>query len=491
MASPLFRTKPLSLLLEEMQGENRLRRILGPAQLTALGVGAIIGTGIFILTGVAAHDRPGPALMLSFVLAGLACVFAALCYAEFASMVPVAGSAYTYAYATLGELFAWIIGWDLILEYAVGSATVAHGWSAHFKEFIPIFHEGIAAIPAKLPLAISSAPFDYCVSVGMGCPHTGFVTTGSYFDLPAILITFILTVVLVKGIRESATFNALMVAVKLIIVLMVIGIGIFYINTANWHPFAPYGYTGVSFFGKSVLGDHVGPGGEPLGMFAGAAIIFFAYIGFDFVSVHSEEAKNPAKDVPIGIITSLIVCTILYIAVSAVLTGMVPTKEIDINAPVVEAFKRAGVTWMQYLVAFGAMTGITSVLLVMMLSQPRVMLALARDGLVPKGFFGDIHPKFRTPWKSTILTGLFVASMAGFIPLSILAEMTSIGTLFAFVIVCGAVLVMRQTNPNAKRPFRAPFVPLVPILGIATCLLLMFSLPYENWVRLIVWLLVG
>ena len=491
MASPLFRTKPLSLLLEEMQGENRLRRILGPAQLTALGVGAIIGTGIFILTGVAAHDRTGPALMLSFVLAGIACVFAALCYAEFASMVPVAGSAYTYAYATLGELFAWIIGWDLILEYAVGSATVAHGWSAHFQEFIPIFHEGISAIPAKLPLAISSAPFDYCVSVGAGCPHTGFVTTGSYFDLPAILITFILTVVLVKGIRESATFNAIMVAVKLVIVLMVIGIGFFYINTANWHPFAPYGYTGVSFFGKNVLGDFTGPGGEPLGMFAGAAIIFFAYIGFDSVSVHSEEAKNPAKDVPIGIITSLIVCTVLYIAVSAVLTGMVPTKEIDINAPVVEAFKSIGLTWMQYLVAFGAMTGITSVLLVMMLSQPRVMLALARDGLVPRGFFGDIHPKFRTPWKSTILTGLFVASMAGFIPLSILAEMTSIGTLFAFVIVCGAVLVMRRTNPNANRPFRAPFVPVVPILGILTCLLLMFSLPYENWVRLIIWLIIG
>src|SRR5437763_2772574 len=406
-------------------------------------------------------------------------------------VVPVAGSAYTYAYATLGELFAWIIGWDLILEYAVGSATVAHGWSAHFKEFIPIFHEGISAIPAKLPTAISSAPFDYCVSVGGMCPHTGFVTTGSYFDLPAILITFILTIILVKGIKESASFNAIMVAVKLVIVLMVIGIGFFYINTANWHPFAPYGYTGVSFFGKSVLGDFTGPGGEPLGMFAGAAIIFFAYIGFDSVSVHSEEAKNPAKDVPIGIITSLIICTVLYIAVSAVLTGMVPSSQINIDAPVVDAFRRVGLKWMQYLVAAGAMTGITSVLLVMMLSQPRIMLALARDGLVPKSFFGDVHPKFRTPWKSTILTGLFVASMAGFIPLSILAEMTSIGTLFAFVIVCGAVIVMRRTNPDANRPFRAPLVPSVPILGILTCLLLMLSLPFENWYRLIIWLLIG
>jgi APA family basic amino acid/polyamine antiporter len=490
MASKLFATKPLSLLLEEMQGENRLRRVLGPVQLTALGVGAIIGTGIFILTGVAAHDRTGPALMLSFIMAGLACVFAALCYAEFASMVPVAGSAYTYAYATLGELFAWIIGWDLVLEYAVGSATVAHGWSAHFQEFIPIFHEGLPFIPAKLPVVFHSAPFNYCVSVGAGCPHTGFVPTGSYFDLPAVLITFILTIVLVKGIKESATFNAIMVAVKLVIVLMVIGIGVFLINPANWHPFAPYGYTGVSFFGHTLFG-RAAPGGEPLGMFAGAAIIFFAYIGFDSVSVHSEEAKNPSRDVPIGIIASLIICTILYIAVSAVLTGMVPYKDINIDAPVVDAFRRAGLVWMQYLVAAGAMTGITSVLLVMMLSQPRVMLALARDGLVPKGFFGDIHPKFRTPWKSTILTGLFVATMAGLIPLSILAEMTSIGTLFAFVIVCGAVLIMRRTNPNAKRPFRAPLVPLVPILGILTCLLLMFSLPAENWYRLIIWLLIG
>jgi APA family basic amino acid/polyamine antiporter len=484
MASPLFRTKPLELLLAEMKGENRLRRVLGPVQLTALGVGAIIGTGIFILTGEAAHDRTGPALMLSFVVAGIACIFAALCYAEFASMVPVAGSAYTYAYATLGELLAWIIGWDLVLEYAVGSATVAHGWSAHFQEFIPIFHEGIAAIPAKIPAAFSTAPFDYI-------PKTGeFTRTGSYLDLPAILITFIITVILVKGIKESATFNAVMVIIKLAIVLMVIGIGAFFINTANWHPFAPFGYTGINFFGFNIAGQQ-GAGGEPLGMFAGAAIIFFAYIGFDSVSVHSEEAKTPQRDVPIGIVTSLIVCTLLYIAVSAVLTGMVPAAQIDRNAAVVDAFRRVHLTWMQYLVAAGAMTGITSVLLVMMLSQPRVMLAMARDGLVPPKFFGDIHPRFRTPWKSTILTGIFVAAMAGFLPLSILAEMTNIGTLLAFVIVCGAVLIMRRTHPNAERPFRAPLVPFVPIAGILTCLLLMFSLPVGNWYRLIIWLAIG
>ena len=477
MASRLFSTKPLSLLLEEMAGENRLRRVLGPVQLSALGVGAIIGTGIFILTGVAAHDRTGPALMLSFVSAGNACVFAALCYAEFASMVPVAGSAYTYAYATLGELFAWIIGWDLVLEYAVGSSTVAHGWSAHFREFIPLL--GI-----HVPKHVSTAPFDYIVETGK------FVLTGSYLDLPAILITFIITVVLVKGIRESAGFNAVMVAIKLCIVLLVIGIGVFYINPANWHPFAPFGYTGVNFFGHTLLGKE-SPGGEPLGMFAGAAIIFFAYIGFDSVSVHSEEARKPARDVPIGIIASLLICTVLYIAVSGVLTGMVPTHLIDRDAPVVDAFRRAGLVWMQYLVAAGAMTGITSVLLVMMLSQPRVLLAMGRDGLVPPSFFGAIHPRFRTPWKSTILTGVFVASMAGFLPLSILAEMTNIGTLFAFVIVCAAVMVMRKTNPDAKRPFRAPWVPVVPILGILTCLLLMFSLPAGNWYRLIIWLVIG
>ena len=477
MAGKLFVRKPLSLLLEEMAGENRLRRVLGPIQLSALGVGAIVGTGIFVLTGEAAHDRTGPALMLSFVVSGFACVFAALCYAEFASMVPVAGSAYTYAYATLGELFAWIIGWDLVLEYAIGSSTVAHGWSAHFQEFIPLLN-------LHIPKHLSSGPFDYLPATGQ------FVRTGSYLDLPAILITFSVTVVLVKGIRESASFNAVMVAIKVCIVLLVIGVGAFYINPANWHPFAPFGYTGVNFFGHHLLGK-MSAGGEPLGMFAGAAIIFFAYIGFDSVSVHSEEARNPARDVPIGIITSLIVCTVLYIAVSAVLTGMVPTSEIDRNAAFVIAFKRVGLTWMQYLVAAGAMTGITSVLLVMMLSQPRVLLAMGRDGLVPNSFFGAIHPRFRTPWKSTILTGIFVAVMAGFLPLSILAEMTNIGTLFAFVIVCGAVMVMRKTNPDAKRPFRAPLVPLVPILGILTCLLLMFSLPAGNWYRLIIWLLIG
>ncbi len=477
MANQLFAKKPLSLLMEEMQSENRLRRVLGPVSLTSLGVGAIIGTGIFVLTGVAAHDKTGPALMLSFVVAGLACIFAALCYAEFASMVPVAGSAYTYAYATLGELFAWIIGWDLVLEYAVGSATVAHGWSHYFQDFIGIF--GIT-----LPHAFTNAPFDFDPATGQ------IVATGTLFDLPAIVITAIITFVLVVGIRESSRFNNLMVVVKLAVVFVVIGVGIFYVNPDNWTPFAPFGYTGVSFFGTTLFGQ-TGMAGEPLGMIAGAATIFFAYIGFDSISTHAEEARNPQRDVPIGIITSLIVCTLLYIAVSAVLTGMVPYNQIDIDAPVSNAFKQAGLTWAQFFISLGALAGITSVLLVMMLSQPRVLLAMARDGLVPSGFFGDIHERFRTPWKSTILTGVFVAAAAAFIPLRILAELVNIGTLLAFVIVCGAVLIMRKLHPEAPRPFRAPFSPLTPILGIALCLLLMFSLPAENWWRLFVWLALG
>jgi APA family basic amino acid/polyamine antiporter len=477
LASTLFARKPLALLLEEMRGENRLRRALGPLHLTSLGVGAIIGTGIFVLTGVAAHDKTGPALMLSFVASGLACVFAALCYAEFASMVPVAGSAYTYAYATLGELFAWIIGWDLILEYAVASAAVAHGWSHDFQDFIGIF--GI-----HLPKALTIAPFDFDPAVGR------FLATGSVFDLPAVVIAAVVTVILVIGIRESASFNILMVSIKLVVVLFVIGVGAFYVNPANWAPFAPYGLGGISFFGHTIWGE-TGRGGEPLGMLAGAAVIFFAYIGFDSVSTHAEEAKRPHRDVPIGIIASLLICTVLYIAVAAVLTGMVPYDQINIDAPVSDAFRKVGLPWAQFLVSLGALTGITSVLLVMMLSQPRVWLAMARDGLVPPGFFGAVHERFRTPWKSTILTGVIVALMASLFPLRILAELTNIGTLLAFVIVCAAVLIMRRKHPEAERPFRVPFYPLTPILGVLTCLVLMFSLPVENWWRLMAWLALG
>lgn len=473
----LFAKKPLKVLLEEMEGENRLHRILGPVQLTSLGVGCIIGAGIFVITGKVAHDTTGPALMLSFVVAGLACVFAALCYAEFASMVPVAGSAYTYAYATLGELLAWVIGWDLVLEYGVASASVAHGWSHYFQEFIKAF--GL-----KWPEGLSLAPFQYS-SVG-----GAFGRSASVVDLPAILIAIIVTIVLVKGIRESASFNAAMVIIKVVTVLFVIAVGAFYINPANWQPFAPHGYSGLSFFGKTVWGSEVVPG-KPVGMLAGAAMIFFAYIGFDSVSTHAEEARNPRRDVPIGIIVSLVLCTLLYIAVAAVLTGMVPYDKIDKDAPVAVAFGQIGLGWAKFLISIGALTGITSVLLVLMLSQPRVLLAMARDGLLPESFFGAVHPRFRTPWKSTILTGLFVATLAGLLPLDVLAELVNIGTLLAFVIVCAAVLIMRKTHPDAERPFKVPLVPLAPILGILTCLLLMFSLPWENWLRLAIWLIVG
>jgi basic amino acid/polyamine antiporter, APA family len=473
----LFAKKPLWLLLEEMAGEHRLRRVLGPVQLTSLGVGCIIGTGIFVLTGVAAHDKAGPSLMLSFAVAGLACIFAALCYAEFASMIPVAGSAYTYAYATLGELLAWVIGWDLVLEYGVASATVAHGWSHYFQDFIGMF--GL-----RIPESLMLAPFDLN-------PKTGaLVVTGTYADVPAIIITAVITIILVVGIKESASFNATMVIIKLVVVAFVIAVGSFYIKKENWEPFAPYGWTGVSFFGKTLLGQ-TSRDGTPLGMLAGAGVIFFAYIGFDSVSTHAEEAKNPRRDVPIGIIVSLILCTVLYIAVAAVITGMVPYDKIDINAPVSNAFKQVGLPWAQFLISLGALAGITSVLLVLMLSQPRVMLAMARDGLLPPGFFGAVHERFRTPWKSTILTGAFVGVMAAMLPLRVLAELVNIGTLLAFVIVCAAVLIMRRTHPDAERPFRAPFMPIVPLLGMGLCLLLMFALPWENWLRLAIWLLIG
>ncbi len=473
----LLATKSLAQLREEAAGENRLRRVLGPVQLSSLGVGAIIGAGIFVATGAAAHNVAGPSLMLSYVVAGVTCIFAALCYAEFASMVPVAGSAYTYAYATLGEFFAWIIGWDLVLEYAVGAATVANGWSGYFQSVLAKF--GI-----YLPAALAGPPIIYDTA------HGAFVSTAGIINLPAVIITAIVTIILVKGISESASFNSTMVGVKLAAVLFVILVGAFYVDPSNWTPFAPYGMTGISFFGHTVAGQ-VNAGGQPVGMIAGAAIIFFAYIGFDSVSTHAEEAINPKRDVPIGIVVSLLICTVLYIGVVAVLTGMVSYEKISVDAGVSDAFKQAGLPWAEFIIAAAGVAGITSVLLVMMLSGPRVFLAMARDGMVPPSFFGAVHPKFRTPWKSTILIGVFVATMTGFLPIDALLHMTNIGTLFAFLVVCGAVLIMRRTHPEAERPFRAPFYPVVPILGILSCLLLMFSLPVENWYRLLAWMLLG
>jgi len=419
-------------------------------------VGAIIGAGIFVLTGLAAHEKAGPGLILSFVVAGTGCAFAGLCYAEFASMVPVAGSAYTYAYATLGELFAWIIGWDLVLEYAVASSTVAHGWSHYLLQLLSNF--GVT-----LPERWTNSPIDVTEAYQ-------FFVTGSYCNLAAALIVLLVTVVLVIGIRESAGFNSAMVILKLVIVLFVIGVGATYVRPQNWHPFLPFGWHGVM---------------------QGASYVFFAYIGFDSVSTHAEEARNPQRDVPIGIIASLGLCTVLYILVAAVLTGMVPYTEIDIHAPVAAAFASRGLGVAQFIISLGAVIGITSVLLVLLLSQARVLLAMARDGLIPREFFAAVHPRFRTPHKATILTGILVAIVSAVFPLRLLAELVNIGTLMAFVIVCAAVMVMRRTNPQLPRPFRTPLVPLVPILGMGMNFALMCSLGWGNWKRLIGWLLIG
>ncbi|MFI5365342.1 MAG: amino acid permease [Candidatus Binatia bacterium] len=457
LVQQLFAVKSVKLLEEEMASDNRLRRVLGPVTLTALGVGAIIGAGIFVLTGLAANVYAGPGLALSFVVAGFGCALAALCYAEFASMVPVAGSAYTYAYATLGELLAWIIGWDLVLEYAVASSTVAHGWSHYLLAFLRLFN-------ITLPAHFTASPIDFD-------PAThAWVSTGAYGNVPAALVVLFITVILVIGIRESARFNAAMVVLKLLVVLFVIVLGSQYIRVENWHPFLPYGMSGV---------------------FKGAAYIFFAYIGFDSVSTHAEEARNPQRDVPIGIIVSLAVCTLLYILVAGVLTGMVPYNKIDLDAPVAGAFATRGLPVAVFLISLGAVVGITSVLLVLLLSQARILLAMARDGLISFRFFGAVHPRFRTPHNATMLTGVLVALVAAMFPLKILADLVNIGTLMAFVIVCAAVLVMRRTNPNVPRPFRTPLVPLVPLLGMASNLLMMLYLGWENWLRLFVWLIIG
>jgi APA family basic amino acid/polyamine antiporter len=496
MTNQLFRTKSLSRMVADMEGHHGLKRSLGPISLTALGVGAIIGTGIFVLVGKAAANQAGPAIMLSFVVAGVACVLAALCYAEFASMAPVAGSAYNYAYATLGELMAWIIGWDLVLEYAVASSTVAHGWSKYMQVLLNQLHFPLFGPDGWLH-KFSDAPFDYngkgeAIQHQLANGHEALVASGSffatgfYFDLPAIVITALVTAILVRGISESAFANAVMVAIKVAVVLFVIFAGLRYIKVANWTDnFAPYGYGGMTFFGYPMFG------GTDKGMLAGAAGIIFAYLGFDAVSTQAEEAKNPKRDLPIGIIGSLFICTILYIAVSAVLTGMVPYHQIDVNAPVAKAFEQVGFESAQFLVTIGAIAGITSVLLVMMMAQPRIFFAMARDGLLPLGFFGAVHPRWKTPYKSTVLTGGMVALAASLLPLNILADLTNIGTLFAFTLVCLSVLILRYVDPDRERPFRVPFSPFFPARGIVLCVVLMLSLPSENWMRLVIWLLVG
>jgi APA family basic amino acid/polyamine antiporter len=456
-----FAIKTVEILHAELASADRLHRVLGPMALTSLGIGAIIGAGIFVLTGLAARDFAGPSLVLSFVLAGFGCALAGLCYAEFAAMIPVAGSAYTYAYATLGELMAWIIGWDLVLEYAIASCAVAHGWSHYLQALLAQF--GIF-----LPAALTIDPLSASAETLAGAWRVAGVPI--VFDLPAVVIVAILTVVLVLGISQSARLNTAIVIFKLAIVLFVIFAGVRYVDPDNWQPFFPKGFGGT---------------------LSGAAYVFFAYIGFDSISTHAEEARRPDRDVPIGILASLAVCTVLYIAVAAVLTGMVPYDQIDINAPIANAFARYGLGAATSVISFGAVAGITSVLLVMMLSQARVLLAMARDGLLPPSIFAAVHPRFRTPHRATILLGVIVATVAALLPLKVLADLVNIGTLFAFVVVCAAVLIMRYTRPDVHRPFRTPFVPVVPVLGILANLTLMVYLGWHNWLRLGIWMAIG
>jgi basic amino acid/polyamine antiporter, APA family len=474
----LFATKSIGVLRAEAEatGERSLRRSLGPLHLTALGIGAVIGAGIFVFTGQVAALYTGPAVPLSIVLVGIACAFAALCYAEMASAVPVAGSAYTYAYATMGELVAWIIGWDLILEYAAGAAGVGVGWSGHLVSLLGLFG-------AHIPAALSASPTVWCTAaqvgvMGTGCAHTGLNWTGAIVNLPAVCIVAIMSTVLVIGIRESARVNNAIVILKVAIVLLVVAVGLGHINTANWKPFIPPN-TGVwGTYGVS-------------GVLRGAGIVFFAYIGFDTVSTAAQEANNPQRDMPIGILASLTICTVLYVIVSAVLTGMVPYGELNLPAPMAFAMEKVGAPWWARVsVDLGAVLGLGSVILVMLLGQSRVFYSMSRDGLLG-AWAGKVHPTFRTPYLSTIYTGIAVSLATGLLPLQLLGQLVNIGTMLAFVLVCAGVWILRIKRPDLERPFRTPFVPLVPILGILSCLGLMFTLPADTWIRLVVWLAIG
>ena len=450
MKENLFAKKSLESLTTDVKQEGlHLKRVLGPIDLTFLGIGAIIGTGIFVLTGVAAAKYAGPAVVLSFVVSGFACALAALCYAEFASMIPISGSAYTYAYATLGEIFAWIIGWDLILEYTFSCIAVAIGWSGYMVNLL----KGIGIV---IPEWACNPPL----------------------NLPAAGIVALLTVLLVIGVKESSRFNNVIVIIKLAVILFFIGFGLFYVKPLNWTPFMPFGWSGVM---------------------SGAAIIFFAYIGFDAVSTTAEEARNPKRDLPIGIIASLLVCTILYIVVAAILTGIVPLTEINANpemsrdflkAPVAYALSFIHQDWASGIISIGAVMGITTVLLVMLFGQPRIFFAMSRDGLLPKAA-SRVHPRFGTPYITTIITGVFVCGFALLVSIGTVAELTNIGTLFAFAIVSIGVLILRKTNPEAKRGFKVPFIHILSPISVLMCTYLMYSLPVMTWIRFLVWLDIG
>jgi len=444
-------------------GQYHLSRTLGALSITAMGVGAIIGAGIFVLTGTAAAQYAGPSIVLSFILGGVACAFVGLCYSELAAMLPVCGSTYTYTYATLGELVAWVIGWDLILEYAMGAATVAVGWSGYI---VSLLHSTGIDIPPEF----AAAP-GVMVKLPDGSEVAGVV------NLPAVLIIAILTALLVLGTKESARLNNIMVAIKLFVVLAFIAIGVFFVHPANWHPFIPKNTGEFGSFGAS-------------GILRGSAVVFFAFIGFDAVSTAAQEARNPKRDMPIGILGSLVICTLLYIAVAGVLSGLVPYAELNVPDPIAKGVDVIGIGWFSILIKIGALTGLTTVILVLLYGQSRIFFTMSQDGLLPR-LFARVHPHLHTPYLSQMMIGTIVAIVAALTPINVLGEMVSIGTLFAFVLVCGAVVYLRRSDPHASRPFRAPGVPVMPVLGILFCLLLMAGLPLVTWLRLVVWLVVG
>jgi basic amino acid/polyamine antiporter, APA family len=457
----LFTKKSLAALRADAES-NTLRRALGPLNLTTLGIGSIIGTGIFVLTGTAASQNAGPALVISMIIAGIACAFAGLCYAEFAAMIPVAGSAYTYAYATMGELMAWIIGWDLVLEYALSTATVAVGWSGYFLSLL-----GDAGI--HLPAALSAAPGETVTMAGG--------TAGGVFNLPAALIVLLVASLLVVGIKQSANANTVLVIIKSIVLVVFVLAGAAYVNRENLTPFIPPNAGKFGAFGWS-------------GILRGAGVMFFAYIGFDAVSTAAQEAKNPQRDMPIGILASLAICTVIYIAVAIVLLGIVHYSKLNVADPLAVGIDATGLTWFSPILKVSALFGLFSTMLVTLLGQTRIFYSMSRDGLLPP-MFRAVHPTFRTPHVSTILTGSIVAIAAGVLPIRVLSVLVSMGTLLAFVLVCIGILILRRTAPDIPRPFRTPFVPYVPLLGAGFCLVQMVALPATTWERLVIWLALG